>query len=243
MANDCYQNVAFYSPVREEIEILRDKLISLYNDKKCWLPYALKDLGLWETEEDFAKLSDDCEDGTTLRGEMVWPPDDNEIWSTTLPDGTLAWYFQTEYCNKWTYITTGFNILIDKIVPNSSIKFVYYAEEPGFAIYDTNDKDHIIFDDTVNVDFGWSKTEEGKDKPEYFSMRNNMYYPQTYKDVPKYLNDVLRDEFNIKDVKPFVPSMFCKPGESIETSFMEYIEEELGGTIEWCNIQPFNYVD
>lgn len=50
MANDCYQNVAFYSPVREEIEILRDKLISLYNDKKIWLPYVLKDLGLWETE-------------------------------------------------------------------------------------------------------------------------------------------------------------------------------------------------
>ena len=95
----------------------------------------------------------------------------------------------------------------------------------------------------MNVDFGWSKKEEGKDKPEYFSMCDNMYYPQTYKDVPKYLNDVLRDEFNIKDVKPFVPSMFCKPGESIETSFEEYIEEELGGTIEWCNIQPFNYVD
>ena len=33
--------------------------------------------------------------GPHQRGEMVWPPDDNEIWSTTLPDGTLAWYFQT----------------------------------------------------------------------------------------------------------------------------------------------------
>lgn len=240
MANDCYQNVAFYSPVREEIEILRDKLISLYNDKKIWLPYVLKDLGLWETEEDFAKLSDDCEDGTTLRGEMVWPPDDNEIWSTTLPDGTLVWYFQTEYCNKWTYITTGFNILIDKIVPNSSIKFVYYAEEPGCCIYDINDKDHIIFDDTVSIDLNWYT--EGEDKKQYHSLYDNMFYPQEYKDVPKYLNEVIRDEFGIK-YKPFVPSMFCGPNESLEDSFISYIEDELGGTIEWCNIQPFRYVD
>lgn len=241
MANDCYQSVAFYSPVREEIETLRDKLISLYNDKKCWLPYALKELGLWKEEEDFIRLSDDCEDGTTLRGEMEWPPDENEICATNLPDGTLVWYIQVEYCNKWTYITTGFNMLIDAIVPNSSIKFVYYAEEPGFGIYDTNDKDHIIFDDTVNIDLSWYK--EGKDKKEYHSMCDNMYYPQMYKDVPKYLNEVIKDEFGIKDAKPFVPSMFCKPGESIETSFEDYIRDELGGTIEWCNIQPFKYVD
>ena len=241
MANDCYQNIAFYSPVREEIELLRDKLISLYNDKKCWLPYALKDLGVWETEEDFSNLSDNCEDGTTLRGEMLWPPDENEIYATDLPDGTLVWYFQTAYCCKWTYITTGFNILIDNIVPNSSIRFFYYAEEPGFGIYDTNDKDHIIFDYTVNVDLGWSK--EGKENPEYYNICDNMQYPDTYKDTPKYLNTYIRDIFKITDVKPFVPSMFCKPGESIETSFEEYIEKELGGTIEWCNIQPFRYVD
>lgn len=240
MANNCYQCVAFYSPVKEEIEILRDKLISLYNDKKCWLPYALKDLGLWETEEEFSKLADKCEDGTTLRGEMTWPPGDGEIWSTTLPDDTLVWYFQTEYCCKWTYITTGFNMLVDAIVPNSSIKFVYYAEEPGFSIYDTNDKDHIIFEDTVSIDLIWYT--ESEDKNQYHSLYDNMLYPQEYKDAPKYLNDVIRDKFGIKD-KPFVPSMFCGPNESLEDSFISYIEDELGGTIEMCNIQPFRYVD
>lgn len=240
MANDCYQNVAFYSPVREEIEILRDKLISLYNDKKYWLPYTLKSLGLWETEEEFSKLADKCEDGTTLRGEMTWPPGDGEIWSTTLPDGTLVWYFQTEYCGKWTYITTGFNMLVDAIVPNSSIKFVYYAEEPGFSIYDSNDKDHIIFEDTVSIDLIWYTESEGKNQ--YHSLYDNMLYPQEYKDVPKYLNEVIRDEFGIKD-KPFVPSMFCGPNESLEDSFISYIEDELGGTIDMCSIQPFRYVD
>lgn len=241
MANICIQNIAFYSPVKEEIEKLRDKMVSLYNDEKYWLPYALKSLGLWETEEEFHNLSMACEDGTTLRGEMAWPPGDNEIWSATLPDGTLVWYFQTEYECKWTYITTGFNMLIDAIVPNSNIKFVYYAEEPGCCIYDTNDKDHIIFDDTVNINLSWYK--EDKDKKQYHSLYDNMYYPQTYKDVPKYLNEVIKDEFGIKDAKPFVPSMFCEPNDSLESSFEAYIEEELGGTVEWCNIQPFRYVD
>ena len=240
MANDCYQNVAFYSPIKEEIEKLRDALISLYNDKKYWLPYTLKSLGLWETEEEFSKLADKCEDGTTLRGEMTWPPGDGEIWSTTLPDGTLVWYFQTEYCGKWTYITTGFNMLVDAIVPNSSIKFVYYAEEPGFSIYDSNDKDRIIFEDTVSIDLIWYTESEGKNQ--YHSLYDNMLYPQEYKDVPKYLNEVIRDEFGIKD-KPFVPSMFCGPNESLEDSFISYIEDELGGTIEMCSIQPFRYVD
>lgn len=241
MANNCYQNVAFYSPVKEEIEKLRDALISLYNDKKYWLPYTLKELGLWETEEEYAKLADHCEDGTTLRGEMTWPPGESEIWSATLPDGTLVWYFQTEYDCKWTYITTGFNMLIDAIVPNSSIKFVFYAEEPGCCIYDSNDKDHIIFDDTVSIDLNWYT--EGEEKKQYHSLYDNMFYPQEYKDVPKYLNEVIRDEFGMKDVKPFVPSMFCGPNESLEDSFISYIEDELGGTIEWCNIQPFRYVD
>ena len=132
-------------------------------------------------------------------------------------------------------------MLIDAIIPNSSIRFVFYAEEPGCCIYDTNDKDHIIFDDTVNIDLIWYK--ESEDKKQYHSLYDNMYYPQTYKDAPKYLNEVIKDEFGITDAKPFIPSMFCGPGESIETSFKEYIEKELGGIVEWCNIQPFNYVD
>ena len=224
----------------EILDNLVNSIDKIPNDKKYWLPYTLKSLGLWETEEDFSKLADKCEDGTTLRGEMTWPPGDGEIWSTTLPDGTLVWYFQTEYCCKWTYITTGFNMLIDAIVPNSSIKLVYYAEEPGFSIYDTNDKDHIIFEDTVSIDLIWYT--ESEDKNQYHSLYDNMLYPQEYKDVPKYLNDAIRDEFGIKD-KPFVPSMFCGPNESLEDSFISYIEDELGGTIEMCNIQPFRYVD
>lgn len=233
MANDCYQYVTFYSPVEDEIHRFKDVMLTIYH-KNNWLPDALKEIGVWKTEEDFRHLEREEFVIHTSRGYMMYPPE--EIQSKELPDGTTVWYFDLYFCCKWTYIVEAFTILINHYVPGSNIKFVYTAEEPGFNIFDNSDKDHLFYNDTIHVDLGWKMPNN-----QYHSICENMQYPLGYKDIPKYINSVLENGFGIDT--QFVPSMFCKQHNSIEDDFAQYVEDVLGGTIEWYSIQPFNYVD
>lgn len=66
-------------------------------------------------------------------------------------------YFDIEYESAWIPMPEMWYAVIGKYAPNC--KAYWYAEEPGFELYQSNDIHHIFFSDTYAVDCYITDTE------------------------------------------------------------------------------------
>lgn len=66
-------------------------------------------------------------------------------------------YFEIEYESAWQPMPEMWYSVTDKYAPNC--KVYWYAEEPGFELYQSNDIHHVFFSDTYAVDCYITDTE------------------------------------------------------------------------------------
>lgn len=90
------------------------------------------------------KISDDETEEFRCRGAVDW------IGNVEENEQRLA-YLEIEYESAWEPMIAMWYAVAEKYAPHCKVYF--YAEEPGFELYQSNDTRHIFFEEDYVVDF------------------------------------------------------------------------------------------
>ena len=136
MSNICTMNIVFYGDDEIDLNKLFIKLHEMIDLKNCsYCNEILRDLGIDpEVDVDF-----------DIRAEMYSP--------TYLP-GLPHPGIRIDADSAWNPCTEFVDFLLKKLLPtDTSIKYVYVAEEPGCEIYVNTDEKGMFFKEKLVIDF------------------------------------------------------------------------------------------